>query len=64
MLIPEIKSWEKNIRVGAVRNASGHPGHKVSGWNEQIFDADVNSGKLRNTLIIFGWLRSKMDMGL
>ena len=33
MLIPEIKCWNKNIRVGVVRNDCGYPGHKVNGWN-------------------------------
>ena len=68
MLIPEIKNWSKNIGVGVVRNDCGHPGHKVNewmnGWTELIFHDDANSGKLRIALIIFGWLWSKMGMGL
>ena len=54
--------------MGVVGNDCGHPGHKVNGWmngwSELIFHADANSGKLRITLIVFGWLWSKMDMGL
>ena len=50
MLIPEIKSWGKNIRVGMVRNGCGYPGDKVNGWmnewTELTFHADANSGKL------------------
>ena len=46
--------------MGVVRTGCGHPGHKVhgwmSGWTELTFHADANSGKLRITLIIFGWL--------
>ena len=64
MLILEIKSWQKNAGVDVVRNGCGHPGDKVSGWIELIFYADGNSGKLRITLIMFGWLGSKMGMGL
>ena len=68
MLIPEIKSWWKNIGVGVVRNGCGHRGHKVNGWMngwaELIFHVDANSWKLRRTLIILGWLWSKMGMGL
>ena len=68
MLIPEFMSWSKNIEVDVVRNGCGHPGHKVNGWmngwTKLILHADANSGKLRSTLIIFGWLWSKMGMGL
>ena len=59
---------DKKYWVGVVRKGCGHPGHKVNGWmngwTELIFHADANSGKLRITLIIFGWLWSKMGRGL
>ena len=64
MLIPEIKSWQKNFGVDVVRNNCGHPGHKVSELTAVISHADTNSGKLRITLIMFGWLCWKTGMGL
>ena len=36
----------------------------MNGWTELIFHDDENSGKLRITLIISGWLWSKLGMGL
>ena len=58
---------DKKYWVGVVRKGCGHPGHKVNGWmngwTELIFYADTNSGKLRITLIIFGWLVVKNGHG-
>ena len=69
-----LKCWyqkfkvDKNYWVGVVRNDCGRPDYKVDGWmnewTELIVHADINSGKLKISLINFGWLWSKMGMGL
>ena len=68
-LIPILRKWNlENIGVGVVKNGCGQSGHRLLklalSQEGMIFNANLNSGKLKVILIIIEWASGQNRCGL